>query len=511
MDQAEPDTPVEALKVLPNNTNKNWLKDRGLRKLNLGIAFMFASSAGTGYNGSLINGLLVLPQFSTIIGGLDSSIVGLMIAATSLGALISFTPASYMADKFGRKWCVGIGSSIAIIASVIQVATSNHWAFFALRVLAGAGVGTAQTAAPLLATEIAHPRQRQVATGLYNACWCVGSITSAAFTFATLSMSNSWSWKIPCLLQAFYPVAQLVGLLIVPESPRWLVSKNRKDEALKILARYHANGNEDDALVQCEFEKICNSITAETSEPGKWSSFFSSKGDRHRLAICVIVGVSQEWAGNGIVSFYLAPILASVGITRASDQASINISMQVWNLVFSFAGAVASERYGRRILWLLGTAGMLLFLSVTTLVAGLFAELYIKAAGLAVVPMLFLFFACYDVAYSPLFLSYPAEILPFQLRAKGIAVTLSVDAIACFFNQYVNPVAFSAIHWKYYFVYVGCLSFFLASAYFLFPETKGRSLEEVSRIFDHGDIQVVGSREVSTSKVEKNGEENKEL
>lgn len=155
---------------------------------------------------------------------------------------------------------------------------------------------------------------------------------------------------------------------------------------------------------------------------------------------------------------------------------------------------------------------MLLFLSVTTLVAGLFAELYIKAAGLAVVPMLFLFFACFDLAYSPLFLSYPAEILPFQLRAKGIAVTLSVDAIACFFNQYVNPVAFSAIHWKYYFVYVGCLSFFLASVYFLFPETKGRSLEEGARIFDQGNIQAVRSKDASTSTDEKeNGEYGKKV
>lgn len=58
----QPETPIEALKVLPNNTHQNWLKDRGLRKLNTGIAFMFASSAGTGYNGSLINGLLVLPE-----------------------------------------------------------------------------------------------------------------------------------------------------------------------------------------------------------------------------------------------------------------------------------------------------------------------------------------------------------------------------------------------------------------------------------------------------------------
>lgn len=135
-------------------------------------------------------------------------------------------------------------------------------------------------------------------------------------------------------------------------------------------------------------------------------------------------------------------------------------------------------------MWLLGTAIMLLFLSGTTIVSGLFMEMNIKAAGLAMVPMLFLFFSGFDLAYSPLFIAYPAEILPFQLRAKGMAVTLMTDAAACFFNQYVNPVAFMALQWKYYIVYVGCLVFFLAMVYFFFPETKGRSLEEVARIFD---------------------------
>lgn len=191
---------------------------------------------------------------------------------------------------------------------------------------------------------------------------------------------------------------------------------------------------------------------------------------------------------TGIINFYLPPILTSVGITRPADQASVNVSLQVWNLILSAAGAVASERYGRRILWLLATAAMLLCLSITTIVAALFTEEHIAAAGVAVVPMLFLFFAGFDLAYAPLFIAYPAEILPFQLRAKGIAVTLSTDAVACFFNQYVNPVAFDAIQWRYYIVYVGCLAFFLASVYFLFPETKGRSLEEVSRIFDRKEI-----------------------
>lgn len=234
-----------------------------------------------------------------IIGGLKPSIVGLLIAATSLGAFFAFTPASYIADTLGRKWCVGFGCCLVIISSIMQGFVQNHWTFFGCRVLAGAGVGAAQTAAPLLATEIAHPRQRQTATALYNACWCIGSIASAAVCFGTLSMTTSWSWRTACLLQACFPVAQLVGLFIVPESPRWLISKGRNDEALAILAKYHANGDKHDELVQHEFHQICNTINIEALEPRSWGSFFSSKGDVHRLVICVMVGLMQEWAGNG--------------------------------------------------------------------------------------------------------------------------------------------------------------------------------------------------------------------
>lgn len=167
----------------------------------------------------------------------------------------------------------------------------------------------------------------------------------------------------------------------------------------------------------------------------------------------------------------------------------MNISLQIWNLIFAVAGASTSDKYGRRVLWLSATTLMLIFLSTSTVMAGLFSELHLLEAGITVVPMLFLFCGAYDFAYMPLFIAYPAEILPFQLRAKGLAITLTTDSLACFFNQYVNPVAFEVLRWRYFSIYVGCLVIVLGLVYFFFPETQGKSLEEVSRIFEKKEIE----------------------
>jgi MFS family permease len=190
----------------------------------------------------------------------------------------------------------------------------------------------------------------------------------------------------------------------------------------------------------------------------------------------------------GVTSYYLPPILASVGIQDAIHQAAVNISLQVWNLVFAISGASTSDKYGRRTLWISATTLMLIFLSTSEIMAGLFAEMQVLEAGITVVPVLFLFCAAYDFAYMPLFIAYPAEILPFQLRAKGLAITLTTDSLACFFNQYVNPVAFDALRWRYFSIYIGCLVIVLALVYLFFPETQGKSLEEVSQIFEKKEV-----------------------
>lgn len=294
----------DSYRTLANNVNAKWTRDPGLRRLNFAICTMFASAAANGYDGSLINGLLAIPSFNQNLGDIDSNLLGLTIAGISLGGLPSFIPASYVSDYMGRRFCVAIGSLLMLAGSIIQCATSGVYAFLGTRIMLGVGLGFAQTAAPPLTTEIAHPKHRGNVTNLFQATWFWGAIVSAAVTLGTLHMDSDWSWRLPCLIQGLFPAMQLIGLLIVPESPRWLISKGRHDEALKILARYHANSIVEDALVQFEYQEICQTLEAEkaAAKSTGWATFFATKGNRHRLLICILVGFMIQWAGNGIVS-----------------------------------------------------------------------------------------------------------------------------------------------------------------------------------------------------------------
>jgi MFS family permease len=149
-----------------------------------------------------------------------------------------------------------------IVAAVIQAATKGPWAMLGTRIMLGIGLGFSQTAAPPLTTEIAHPKHRGQVTALFQAAWYWGAILSACITMGTLYVDSSWSWRTPCLLQGLFPSLQLLGLFITPESPRWLVSKGRTDEALSMLARYHANGDVNDELVGVTHALLCCTASA---------------------------------------------------------------------------------------------------------------------------------------------------------------------------------------------------------------------------------------------------------
>ena len=131
------------------------------------------------------------------------------------------------------------------------------------RFFIGVGLEFCAIASPVLITELAYPTHRAKVTSLYNTFFFVGAIFSSWATFGTFKMSSSWGWRIPSLLQILVPCVQFVSLFLLPESPRWLVSKGKIEAARAVLVKYHAGGKEDSALVDFELREITNHLLVE--------------------------------------------------------------------------------------------------------------------------------------------------------------------------------------------------------------------------------------------------------
>lgn len=165
------------------------------------------------------------------------------------------------------------------------------------------------------------------------------------------------------------------------------------------------------------------------------------------------------------------------------------------------------DRLGRRPIFLTSGVGMLVCYVVITGLSGSFASTKSSSTGIAVIPMLYLFYAFYNIAYSPLLAAYPAEIWSYQLRSRGIAVTYCATFLGLFINLFVNPIALAAIAWKYYIVYIVILIGICLTTFFLYPETKGRTLEEMAVVFDGFDADIPAQGVVLRAMNDKFGED----
>lgn len=180
-----------------------------------------------------------------------------------------------------------IGLVILVSAAILQGCSPNYAAFTCARLFVGIGIEFTATPSPVLISELAYPTHRGKITSLYQTFFYVGAIASSWTTFGTFNITgSSWSWRIPSLLQAFFPIIQIMGLWFVPESPRWLIARGRTAEARAIFAKYHAAGNDDERLVDYEMSEITTHIEAENAATGMTFRSVSSLWPALREAAC---------------------------------------------------------------------------------------------------------------------------------------------------------------------------------------------------------------------------------
>lgn len=483
-------TPIEDIvgkaiaEVLPDH-EKPWYRVRHLLMLNLILLIPLLSAATHGYDGSLMNGLQSMEEWREEFGHPKGTMLGLVNAGQSIGGVIVLPFGGYLSDTLGRKWTLIIGLTGIIIATAIQASGHVLGQLIASRFIVGFASVLAAQPAPLLVAELSYPTLRGKMTCLYWAFFYVGAILASWSCFGCSGRGDSWAWRIPSILQGAFPVIQLTFLYFVPESPRWLVSKGRVDEAREILVKFHAGGDEESPLVKTELLEISAALEMEsTANQSTWKALIATPGNRKRTFIAVTMGVFSQWSGTAVVSYYFTLVLDTIGITSSSMQTLINGFLQIFNFVFATLAALMVDFFGRRFLLLWSGVGMLISYIIWTICSAIFEQTGSVAAGRTVVGFIFIFFFHYDIAYTPLLLGYPTEIFPFSMRSKGVTLVLATASGSLVISSFCNSIAMDNIGWRYYIVFCVILVFVVLNTYFFYPETKGYSLEEIAVLFD---------------------------
>ncbi|KAL2813352.1 general substrate transporter [Aspergillus cavernicola] len=472
--------------VMPKQ-HRPWYRDGTLLKLNALLLCALLTQIAAGYDSSMLNGMQSLPQWRRFFGQPTGTRLGAMTFAPNGGTLISVLISSQLCERIGRRYPILLGSLIIIFGSILQAAAQNYGMFVASRFLVGFGLGLVNTAAPPLLTEVAYPSQRGKLVSFYLATWPLGALIAGWTTFGTFKMSSSsWSWRLPSLLQCTFSVFQAVLSLRCPESPRWLIYRDRKQEALNVLTKYHGYGDANSRLVRFEMAEITATLEQEKIQrASRWSEWTATKGNRHRLFLSLFIPAMLQWSGNGLTSYYLSKVLNTIDITNSNTQLIINACLQIWSFITGIFFATLVDRAGRRRLFLCGCAGMGISYIIWTICSALNEQHDFKNKGYAgaVLAMIFVFSAAYHVC-SPVAPTYIMEVVPYSLRSKASMLYQLAGGLAGLYNAFANPVAMDAISWRYYIVWCCVIGVNFTLVFFFFPETKGKGLEEVAEIFD---------------------------
>lgn len=171
------------------------------------------------------------------------------------------------------------------------------------RLLLGFGIPACIVAGSSLIGELGYPKERPVLTSLFNVSYFVGQVVAAGIVFGTNSIKSNWAWRVPSLLQLAPSLVQIIFVYFLPESPRWLISHDRVEEAEAVLIKYHAEGNPESEFVKGEIEQIRTTIQLESEASKKsWLDLVATSGMRRRTLITSMLGLFTQWSGNTLIS-----------------------------------------------------------------------------------------------------------------------------------------------------------------------------------------------------------------
>ncbi|KAF3929409.1 hypothetical protein ABW19_dt0208672 [Dactylella cylindrospora] len=446
-----------------------------------------------GYDQGVMSGLITHPDFNDTFPATkdDSTMQGLVTALYEIGCLFGAVFVLFFGDIIGRRWGIIGGASIMIIGTVIQITSFGSLVQFILgRIITGVGNGMNTSTIPTYQAECASTKNRGLLICIQGGVIAFGTLISYWLNYGVSGVPNGFSWRFPIAFQIVFGLIILIGMLFLPDSPRWLLSCGKDNEGTEVIAAlygYEVDSHETQLHKRIILESIAAS--GELNQDGKahvtpFSELVTNGRTQHfrRMLLGASSQLMQQVGGCNAVIYYF-PILfqSSIGQSRQSSLIMGGVNMIVYS-VFATASWFIIERVGRRKLFLWGTVGQMAGMIITF--AGLIPGTPNAAKGAAA--GLFVYIAAFGASWLPLPWLYPAEINPLRTRAKANAVSTCTNWAFNFLIVLVTPIMVDRIGWGTYLFFACVNACFLPVIYFWYPETRKRSLEEIDIIFAKG-------------------------
>ncbi|KJR82679.1 hexose transporter [Sporothrix schenckii 1099-18] len=472
-----------------------WVPESSVTLSVLLILCSMVQSATNGYDGSMLNGLNILPSYLDYFE-LNTATTGLNTASVFIGGFFGPIISGVVADRLGRRPAVFWGSVITLVGIVLQTASQNIAMFVVARIVLGFGVALSGIASGVYLSETFASRYRAWGVGLLNDFYYVGALIAAGITLGTGEWQSTWAWRAPSLFQGIFSILCIAILPFIPESPRWLVHEGHFEAARAAVAQANSNGDIFDPVSVAVYKEIIDTLEWEKKDGRTMSprEIVRTPSARRRLLIGMSAGPFSCVVGNIIASYYLGPELDTAGITDTVSQLKANVVLNVWCLFCCLLGTHLVAKWGRKPTALLTQVLLVICLFIIGGLSKMYADNPDGASSSLVygdVAVMFLFQGFYSIAWTPLLLLYPPEVMNYSIRANGLAFSsFMLNAFAVLF-VYIMPIGLNNIGWKMYLVNASwdIVIAVLIAVYWV--ETKGKTLEEIDAIFEgekHSDV-----------------------
>ncbi|KAJ6497107.1 hexose transport-related protein [Mycena vitilis] len=449
------------------------------------------------------------PKFSRIAN--DSSFKGWSVSTLGLGGWVGALSNGYLCDNVSRRWTLFIGSLVCLLGTALTTGAQNAVWMFVGRFFIGWAVGSLSAAVPLYNSEISPPELRGTIVSIQQLAIVTGICISFWVGYGTnfISETNSASWRV-CLAGQGVPAIALALLsFTLPYTPRWLIRKGRREEAVKTLA-WLRKMPEDSEVIQLEYIEIQaeamfeaevtaerfpslvggGAVTQFKLQVAQFGELFTTIHMFRRTAVACLTQFFQQMSGIDAIVYYAPTIFQSLGLPGKTVSLLAAGVIGVVFIISTLPAIATIDRVGRRPLLIIGGSGMaLMLILIAALTATYQPEWTDSAAAWTTATFIWLYVAFFGTSWGPVSWTVISEVFPLSTRAHGVALAASANWMTNFVVSIIVPVMLDNITYGTYLFFLMFMLMGIAFAIWVLPETYKKSLEEMDLAFGSGEGQ----------------------